>query len=92
MALNFSDFDASLHSSVIDGLKDQLVHAKSLVALERKAKDLEGVSETLHSDTDRSVTHVAILCLRDGVEVAVNHAVEVLGDALGYTVQGLIIE
>ena len=77
---------------MINCLKDQLVDLESSVRLEGQAHNLKGVCEALNANADRSVTHVRGLSLYDRVEVAVDHLVEVLGDAFGDPVESLVVE
>ena len=77
---------------MVDGLKNQLVYLVCAIGLKGKTHNLESVCEALNTNTDRSVTHVRSLSLHDWIEVAVNHLVEVLRDALGDPVEGLVVE
>ena len=69
-------------STEVDGLEDVLVELTGLGTVERHLELLEAVSKTLDADTDGTVTHVGVLGLLDGVEVAVNDTVQVAGDNL----------
>ena len=92
VSINLGNFHRGLHSSVVNSLKDQLVDLVSSIGLEGQTHNLESVCEALNTNADRSVTHVRGLSLNDRVEVAVDHLVEVLGDAFGDPVEGLVVE
>merc|ERR1719402_2035036 len=73
---------ARLYGSVVDRLEDLLVQQLSLLRLEGEPHQDEGVSESLDTDADGPVSHVAPLRLLDRVVVDVNDFVEVLGGNL----------
>lgn len=77
----------SLDSGVVDGLKDLLVELTSRCRVERQTKSHEGIGETLHTDTDRPVTHVGVLGFLYWVVVDVNDLVQVASYSLGDGVQ-----
>lgn len=58
VSLNFGEFYRCFHSSMINGLKYLLCEFFSARILERNAKNLESISETLNTNTDWSVFHV----------------------------------
>jgi len=55
--------------------------------VESHSQSHKGVGETLYTKTDRSVAHVRVLGLDDGVVVDVDDSVQVLGDDLGDSVE-----
>lgn len=65
------------NSTEVDGIKDVLVELTSLGTIKRHLEHLKTIGKTLDTDTNGTVTHVGVLGLLDGVEVAVNDAVEV---------------
>lgn len=77
---------------MVNGLKDHVVHLKSLVGLEGNAHFLESIGKTLHTNADRSVTRVAILSFFDRVEVPVDHPIQILSDAFCDFMQAFIVE
>lgn len=86
-ALDFSKIAAGLHASVVYGLEDLLVELTCLRGFKRHTESHEGVRKTIHTKTNRAVTHVREARLRDRVIVAVNDTVEVNGDDLGHIMQ-----
>lgn len=77
-----SELARCLESGVVDGLGELDVELASGGRVERHAKRLEGVGETLNSDTDGSVAHVAVASFLDGVVVDVDDLVQIAGDDL----------
>lgn len=67
-----SHLTRSLESSVVDGLEDLNVEFPGGRRVERHSKSHKGVGETLDTETDGSVSHVAVSCLDDGVVVSGN--------------------
>ena len=76
-------------SCVVDGFEDLQVELTSFGRIERESESHESVSETLYSDSDRSVTHVAVLCLLDGVVDDVDNSVQVESNCLDDVVKFL---
>ena len=77
---------------MVDSLEDELIDLESLIGLEGQAHHLEGVGETLNANTNRSVAHVGITSFDNGVEVAINDLVQVLGNTLSDAMEGLVVE
>ena len=76
-------------SGVVDGLEDLNVQLASLSRIEGHTESQESISKTLHTDTNRTVAHVAVVGFLDGVVVDVDDPVEVADDDLGDLVQPL---
>ena len=66
-SLLLSELARSLESGVVDGLEDLDVELLGLGSVEGHSKDHEGIGESLHSDSDGSVSHVGVSSLDDGV-------------------------
>lgn len=77
----------SSKGSMVDGLKDLLVQLSSLRRLERHAQSKESIGKTLDTDTNGSVSHVAVASFRNGVVVHINDPVQVANDSLCDLVQ-----
>ncbi|KAI6757641.1 hypothetical protein HG531_003466 [Fusarium graminearum] len=73
--------------SVVDGLEDLLVQLTSLRRLKGHAEGKKGISETLHTKTNGSVTHVAVTSLLDRVVVDVDDLVQIADNNLSDLVQ-----
>ena len=67
---------------VIDSFEDLEIELSSLRRVERHSERHEGVGESLHSDTDRSVSHVGVFSFFDGVVVDVDNSIEIERDDL----------
>ena len=67
---------------VVDRFEDLEIELSSLGRVERHSERHEGVRESLHSDTDRSVSHVGVFGFLDGVVVDVDNSVQVERDDL----------
>jgi len=78
-------------SGVVDSLEDLKVELTSFRRVEGKTESHESIGETLNSNSDRSVTHVAVLCLLDWVVVDVDDSVQVESDGLDDVVKLLEI-
>jgi len=68
-------------SGVVNGLEDLKVELTSFGRVEGKTESHESIGETLNSNSDRTVTHVAVLCLLDGVVVDIDDSVQVESDS-----------
>ena len=77
---------------MVDSLEDELVDFKSFVGLEGQTHHLERICQSLHANTDRSVSHVRGSSLRDGIVVAVDNFVQIFGDSLGDFMKILVIK
>lgn len=71
---------------------DQLIDFDSTLILECDLHDLEGICKTLYTNTNGSVSHVRLLCLRYWIVVHINDFIQVLGNSLGNIVKLFIIE
>ena len=78
----FGNLHWSFHSCVVDSLKDHGVHLHCLGAFERNLHNLKGISESLNTNSNGSVSHVRILGFDDGVIVPVNYTVEIFSHSL----------
>jgi len=67
-----SHLTRSLKCGVVDGLKDLDVELPSGGRVERHSESHEGVSETLDTKTNGSVSHVTVSCLDNRVVVSGN--------------------
>lgn len=71
-ALFFCEFHRSLHCSMIDSLKDHFIDLSCLFIFECNSHHLESISETLDTDTNRSVPDVWVSCFFNWVVVSVD--------------------
>mmetsp|Transcript_25625 Transcript_25625/g.48843 ORF Transcript_25625/g.48843 Transcript_25625/m.48843 type:complete len:283 (+) Transcript_25625:345-1193(+) len=71
-------FHGGLAGSKVDGFENILVELARCLALVRQLHHLKRIRQTLYTNSDRPVTHVAPLRLLDGVEVAFNHSIQIL--------------
>ena len=72
---------------MVNRLKDLNVQRFSLRRIERYAQNHEGVSKTLHTNTNWAMTKVGPPSLGRGVEVDVDNLVEIICDDFGHVVQ-----
>ena len=79
----------SLAMSHEDSIENLQVELSSLGRVEREAQRHERVRESLDSNSDRAVTHVAVLGLLDRVVINVDDAVQVERDSLDNVVEFL---
>lgn len=82
-AISGSYLGTGLKSTMVDGLEDLDVQFLGGLRVERHAESHESISETLNTNTNRSVAHVRSAGFWDGVVVDVDDAVKVIGDDLG---------
>ena len=72
--------NALTHGAEVDGLEYVAVELTRSLALKRQLQAAEHVSQTLHSETNGSVPHIAPLGGRYWAVVDVNHGVQVTRD------------
>jgi hypothetical protein len=72
-----------LEGGMVDGLEDLQVELTSGRSIKGHTQGHKGISETLNTESDRSVTHVRVLGFLNGVIVDVDDLVQVLGYDLG---------
>jgi hypothetical protein len=85
--LLLGELHGSSQGSVVDSLEDLLVELSSLGRLERHAQGKESIGKTLDTETNRSVTHVAVASLLDRVVVHIDDLVQVTDNDLTDFVQ-----
>lgn len=71
--------------------KDELVKLDGSLVFIRDLHDLKGISETLNTNTNRSVFLVGVFSLFDGIVVSVNDLVEISGDSLGHLMKEFVV-
>ena len=86
-ALLLGELARGSQGGVVDGLEDLDVELASLRRVEGHAESEESIRKTLNTDTNRTVAHVAVVGLHDGVVVDVDDLVKVADDDLGDLVQ-----
>ncbi len=67
----------------VDGLENVTVQLGSTVRVKGDLEHGKGIGKTLDTESDRTVLHVGVSCLFDGVKVAVNDSVQVAGQGHG---------
>lgn len=78
-SLDLCNLARGLQGSEVESLKDVLVQLTSLGRVKWIAEHHKGIGKTLNTQTNGAVTLVALLGLGDGVVVAINDFVHVLG-------------
>ena len=63
--------------TVVDGLEYLFVEHHCLLRLKCILQNAKGVCQTLDADSDWSMSLVGEFCLRDGIEVDIDHPVQV---------------
>mmetsp|Transcript_18779 Transcript_18779/g.50399 ORF Transcript_18779/g.50399 Transcript_18779/m.50399 type:complete len:267 (-) Transcript_18779:808-1608(-) len=72
-------FARGLTRRKIDGLEYVFVQATGALTLERHPQHHEGISQPLHSETNRPVLHVGTTSLLHGIEISLNDLVQIPG-------------
>lgn len=91
-SINLSNFHRSFHRSMIDGFMNEIIYHNSLRIFKANLHHLKGISESLHTDTNRSMFHVRVASLFDRIVVSVDYLVKVFGDTLCHPMQSNIVE
>merc|ERR1719234_1894906 len=88
-SLNFSKLARGFQGAIVDRLKDLFVKQARLFRLKRQPHKNVSVSKALDTNSNWSVSHVAVPSLLHGVEVHLNDLVQVLRRHLGHLLQAL---
>merc|ERR1719234_737974 len=88
-SLNFSKLTRGFQGTVVDCLKDLFVEQARFFRLKRQPHENVSVSKALDTNSNWSVSHVAVPRLLNGVEVHLNDLVQVLRSHLGHLLQAL---
>lgn len=72
---------------MVDSFEDISVELEGVSGFVRHLQNLEGISKSLNTNTNRSVSHVGVSSLNNGVVVDVNNSVEIFCYALGHLVE-----
>lgn len=77
---------------MIDGFMNEIIYHNGLRIFKADLHHLERISESLHTNTNRSMLHVRSASLLDRIVVSVDDLVEVFGDTLRHPMQPYIVE
>lgn len=90
--LLLGDFHGRSQGRKIDGFEDFLVEFLGLITGKRQSQHNKGVSQTLDSNSYRSMPEIRVLGLWNRVIVPVNDRIQILRDLFGHFKQLLVIE
>mmetsp|Transcript_12764 Transcript_12764/g.23829 ORF Transcript_12764/g.23829 Transcript_12764/m.23829 type:complete len:351 (-) Transcript_12764:99-1151(-) len=77
MAMFLGQFATCLAGTVVNGLENVPIQSSCLGRIKRKLEHGKGVSESLHSQSNGTVSHVGVARFWDGIKVTINDLVEI---------------
>src|SRR5690348_15452675 len=85
-------FHRSFHSGEVDGFKNISVQSTSFLAVEWHTQHDECIGQTLHTKSDRTVTHVRLASFFNRIIVDIDYLIQVSRSNFSYLIQFIVIE